>query len=135
MKYILLILSLFLLNGCNDNVMGVEYNFLSIYLNDYMDDNNYYHVEYRGYTHHAVYYQTLPNTKVVWGSPDNFYMYWQGSVFEEPIISYSTYADEWGNGQQLFWIDSNMIGDTLRIVGCVTSTICDFKNIILEDNE
>jgi len=137
-KYILLILSLFLLNSCDDMIVGTElntYQFLNIYLNANVDNNNYYHIEYRGYTYYQVYYSTMPNGYVVWGSPNSFQMYWQGSIFEEPIISYSTYADDYGNGQQLFWIDSNMIGDTLSIVGCVTSQICDYANIILEDNE
>ena len=135
-KRIFLILSVFLLYSCEDNIMINDYNFIDVYLEDYIDENNYYHIEWRGYTYHSVHFQTLPNKRVFWGSPNDFYMWSQGYIFEEPIIDYSTYADEWGNGQQFFWIDSNMIGDTLSIVGCVAPTMdCDYINVILEDNQ
>ncbi len=130
-RYILLALALFLV-GCDDNPMLPDLSFVDIYLQESPDENGYYHIEYTGTTYHSVHYQTMPNERVFWGSPDNFTTEWMWEEFETPIISYSTYADEWGNGQQLFYIDSESIGDTLMIYGYVNNIAWDYLYFVIE---
>ena len=60
---------------------------------------------------------------------------WMGEIFTTPIINYSTYANDEGYGQQMFYVDPTMIGDTLLIYGHVNENISDYIYIILEDNE
>ena len=130
-RYILIVLALFLV-GCDDNPMLPDLSFVDIYLQESPDENGYYHIEYTGTTYHSVYYQTMPNERVFWGSPDNFTTEWMWEEFETPIINYSTYADEWGNGQQLFYVDSESIGDTLMIYGYVNNIAWDYLYFVIE---
>ena len=55
------------------------------------------------------------------------------NTYEEPIINYSTYADELGSGQQLFYLDSEAIGDTMMIVGYINELTWDYLYFILEE--
>ncbi len=130
-KYIIIILALFLV-GCDDNPMLPDLSFVDIYLQESPDENGYYHIEYNGTTYHSVQYQTMPNERVYWGSPDNFTTDWMWEEFETPIISNSTYADEWGNGQQLFYVNSESIGDTLMIYGYVNNIAWDYLYFVIE---
>ena len=108
--------------------------FLVISMEDYLDENGYYHVEYTGSTYHSVQYETNPSGRVFWNSPDTFSIYWMYEEFEQPIISYSTYADELGHGQQFFVTNPASIGDTLMIFGYVDQGTWDYIYFILEDN-
>tara|TARA_B100000214_G_scaffold370481_1_gene345202 strand:- start:159 stop:551 length:393 start_codon:yes stop_codon:yes gene_type:complete len=130
MKFILLILTL-LFVGC-DNPLEPEITFLNIYLDSEKDSNGYYHIDYNGTTYKHVYYQTTPNQRVRWGSEDTFSIDWMFNTYEEPIINYSTYADEWGSGQQLFYLDSEAVGDTMMIVGYINEVAWDYLYFILE---
>ena len=130
MKFILSILIL-LLVGC-DNPLEPEITFLNIYLDSEKDSNGYYHIDYNGTTYKHVYYQTTPNQRVRWGSEDTFSIDWMFNTYEEPIINYSTYADEWGSGQQLFYLDSEAVGDTMMIVGYINEVAWDYLYFILE---
>ena len=130
MKFILLILTL-LFVGC-DNPLEPEITFLNIYLDSEKDSNGYYHIDYNGTTYKHVYYQTTPNQRVRWGSEDTFSIDWMFNTYEEPIINYSTYADEWGSGQQLFYLDSEAVGDTMMIVGYINEIAWDYLYFILE---
>ena len=130
MKFILLILTL-LFVGC-DNPLEPEITFLNIYLDSEKDSNGYYHIDYNGTTYKHVYYQTTPNQRVHWGSEDTFSIDWMYNTYEEPIINYSTYADEWGSGQQLFYLDSEAVGDTMMIVGYINEIAWDYLYFILE---
>ena len=40
-----------------------------------------------------------------------------GQIFWEPVINYSTYSGDDGEGQQLFYVNPTLIGDTLDIFG------------------
>ena len=130
MKFILLILTL-LFVGC-DNPLEPEITFLNIYLDSEKDSNGYYHIDYNGTTYKHVYYQTTPNQRVRWGSEDTFSIDWMFNTYEEPIINYSTYADDWGSGKQLFYLDSEAGGDTMMIVGYINEVAWDYLYFILE---
>ena len=135
-KKIFLILSLFLLYSCDDNIVSptIDDTFLDIYLEDTQDNNGFYHIEYQGYTYHHIYYETTADRRVYWNSPNTFIVEFMYQEFETPIISNSTYADNLGYGQQLFYIDNTQIGDTLMLYGYVNENAWDYLYFILEDN-
>jgi hypothetical protein len=130
MKLILCIIIL-LFVGC-DNPFEPEITFLNIQLDSERDSNGYYHIDYNGTTYEHVHYQTTPNQRVHWGSEDTFSIDWMFNTYEEPIINYSTYSNEWGSGQQLFYLNSEAIGDTMMIVGYINEIAWDYLYFILE---
>ena len=136
MKIILFSIVCLFLTSCDDNIVGalIDYSWLDIELQDSPDENGYYHIEYEPNATYRVYYDTTPLERVYWGSPDNFSVEWQGFNFEYPIINYSTYADDDGNGVQLYYLDNTMIGDTLSIFGYLDNLIYDGLMIIVDDN-
>tara|TARA_Y100000034_G_C6731203_1_gene323935 strand:+ start:34 stop:459 length:426 start_codon:yes stop_codon:yes gene_type:complete len=138
-KLILSIIILFLCS-CDTDIDNICWDndpceFLVISMEDFKDENGYYHVEYTGSTYHSVEYLTDPNGRVFWNSPDTFSVYWMYEEFQQPIISYSTYADDYGDGQQFFVTAPASIGDTLMIFGYVGQDVWDYLYFILEDNE
>ena len=86
-----------------------------------LDENNYYHFNYatqNSSDYGTLYYTTTnPMTRVAWSSPDSFYVMHMGQVFGEPVINYSTYSGDDADSQQLFYVNSTLIGDTLDIYG------------------
>jgi len=102
------------------------------------DSSGYYHFLYNptGISqsdYGTVKYTTeLPITRVFWESPDSFFIYHMNDWFGEPIINNSTYSGDDGYGQQLFYIYSDFIGDTLTIYGYISSVIIDSVFIIVE---
>ena len=98
----------------------------------------------RKFYYHSVYFGTEPNERVYWSSPDSYTdivflsgtFIWQYQTFEQPQINDVTYADELGNGQQLFYLDNTQIGDTLMIFGYVPGSTnmsaYDYLYFILE---
>tara|TARA_Y100001963_G_C6420277_1_gene282391 strand:- start:83 stop:481 length:399 start_codon:yes stop_codon:yes gene_type:complete len=131
MKFILIILTL-LLFSCDDNPL-IDFRFLDIYLQDEIDENGYYHIEY-GNSYHHVYTFTEPYERIKWGTNSYFYVEdWMGNLYEEPIIQYSIYADEYGNGQQIFALYDAEPGDTLMIYGYINFTIYDYLYLIIDE--
>ncbi len=129
------------LTSCEESILGPDFQYLSIYLdveNDnlvsYKDDNGYYHIEYEPNAVYYVKYESMPNDRVFWHSPDDFSVEWMGSNFEYPIINYSTYANDYGTGAQLYYLDNTMIGDTLSIFGYLDYTMYSGLVLIVEDN-
>ena len=106
-----------------------------------MDSNGYYHFSYNptGQSesdYGTVYYMTTdPVTRVGWFSPDSFYIYHMGQIFWEPVINYSTYSGDDGEGQQLFYVNPTLIGDTLDIYGYYYyyPEIIDSVKVIIDD--
>ena len=102
------------------------------------DSNGYYHFLYSptGISESdygtVKYITEIPVTRVFWSSPDSFYIYHINQWIGEPIINFSTYSDEDGFGNQLFYIHSNFIGDTLRIYGEINSNLSDSVFVIIE---
>ena len=109
-------------------------SYLDVYLSEDVDENGFHHIPYTGSTYHTVYYQTLPQERVFWSSPDEFSITWMWQEFVQPIINYSTYADEWGNGQQLMYVSQEHIGDTLMVFGYVNAITWDYLYVIIDDN-
>ena len=77
-----------------------------------------------------VRYNTDPTTRVFWSSPDSFTITHQGFPITSPIINYSTYSDENGDGKQFIYIDPTMINDTLEVIGCVVDQ-CESVKVII----
>lgn len=127
-----------LLCGCSESgnplTPEVDSSFLNVYSENNLDENGYYHLEYSGYNYDKVFYHTSPQERVFWGSVDDFDVEWMGEIFTTPIINFSTYANNDGEGQQMFFIDQTMIGDTLQIVGWVDSYVWDEILIIVGEN-
>ena len=110
--------------GCNNSESCIDihsvfkqFDALSI------DSNGYYRFPYEptgqsDSDYGTVYYNTTdPMTRVGWSSTDSFYVYHMGQIFWEPVINYSTYSGDDGEGQQLFYVNPTLIGDTLDIYG------------------
>jgi len=82
-------------------------------------------------TYHSLLYETHPRTRVFWSSIDSFTVYHQGFVFRYPIIQYSTYANDLGEGKQMIYIDNTMIGKALTVTGCVSNDVCMNETFIV----
>ena len=138
-KYTFVIFIYMLLCGCSEGgnplTPEIEFSFLNIHSESNLDENGYYHLEYDGYNYDKVFYETLPEERVFWGSPNDFDVEWMGETFTTPIINYSTYADNFGEGQQMFYVSQDMVGDTLLIIGYVNQLVWDEVLIILENND
>ena len=102
------------------------------------DSNGYYHFPYNptgmsNSDYGTVKYITkVPGTRVFWESPDSFFVEYMGQLIGEPIINNSTYSDGQGYGQQLFYIYSDFIGDTLTIYGSINVNIIDTIFVIVK---
>ena len=84
MKKIIISILILLLTGCGEHcIMGcwddIDFNnnsedtrFVDIYLEDSLDSNGYYHIQYDGLPYHHVHYQTLPEERVFWGTNASF---------------------------------------------------------------
>ena len=103
------------------------------------DSNGYYHFLYNptGMSksdYGTVKYTTeIPETRVFWASSDSFFVEYMGQLIGEPIINNSTYSDGDGYGQQLFYVYSDFIGDTLTSYGNIDSNIIDSVFVIVEE--
>jgi len=128
-----LILILTLLMGCeNFNSEQEKESPLSIYM-ELPTENGYYIYDYpigspSSYT--QVKYNTDELTRVFWTSTDSFTYIYQGITITEPIINYSTYSNDDGDGQQLVYIYQDHIRDTLDIIGCVDEN-CEMIEFIV----
>jgi hypothetical protein len=54
------------------------------------------------------------------------------NTYEEPIINYSTYSNQYGEGQQLFYLNQEAIGDTMVIVGYINENVWDYLYFIIK---
>ena len=127
------LLLILILVGCNDYNSEREPIPLSLYM-DLPVENGYYVYDYpnelvNSYT--SVRYNTDEITRVFWTSSDSFTIENQGYPIKQPIINFSTYSDNNGNGKQLVYLYQNHIGDTLDIIGCVDET-CKMIEFIVE---
>ena len=145
----LLLLGLFLFN-CDENIFdnneccSDSANSLDIYdvwkQNNPLeqDSNGYYHFGYNPTGQSDSDYGTVkyiteqPTTRVFWTSPDSFFVEYMGQLIGQPIINNSTYSDGEGYGQQLFYIYSDFIGDTLTIYGSINASIIDTVFVIVK---
>tara|TARA_R110002020_G_scaffold182326_1_gene377704 strand:+ start:917 stop:1339 length:423 start_codon:yes stop_codon:yes gene_type:complete len=136
-----LIIILLLLTSCGDldlmfNEPPIEEDnsFIELYMNTDKDENGYYLIDYPNWndnSYTAVYYNTTPANRVFWTSPDSFTVYHWGEAITEPIINYSTYSNDDGSGQQMVYLYSDFIGDTLTIIGYVNEDIYSTLDFIV----
>ena len=129
-------------DGCNDSESCIDIHSVFKQFDALeMDSNGYYHFFYdpTGQSesdYGTVYYRTTDSvTRVGWSSPDSFYVYHMGQIFWEPVINYSTYSGDDGEGQQLFYVNPTLIGDTLDIYGYYYyyPEIIDSVKVIIND--
>ena len=112
----------------------IEQYSLSLYMN--LDqENGYYKVKYpignpTFYT--SVHVISHPNIFVSWYSDDEYCLNWMYQTLCEPIIQYSTFTRTDGTGQQMIYLYENFIGDTLSVLGCISSDICEEVKFIVE---
>ena len=132
-KFILCIISV-LLTSCDNNLLTPDTGYLDLHMSGNQDENGFYTFDYpdsetNSYT--AVYYETIPDTRVFWTSVDSFTVYHWGYPITEPIINFSTWSDENGLGQQLIYLYQDFIGDTLMVHGCTENDACAILNFIV----
>ena len=138
-RMILSVILIFLMIGCSDNNPmapdnGPDYGtrYLEIYSTETQDKNGYYHYPYSGYNYGSIYFQTTPTTLVGWTSPDEFCIQFFEELICEPVINYQTYSDEYGQGQQNFYMSEEFVGDTLNLIGYLDNDIVSEIKIIIK---
>tara|TARA_Y100000004_G_C8947848_1_gene427120 strand:- start:1374 stop:1796 length:423 start_codon:yes stop_codon:yes gene_type:complete len=123
--------------GCESTIVSNDNSIDSIELDIYTEyeyADGYYRYTYprdKQSSYGRVLYNTEPMTRVFWASDDFFTMIYWGQEFHYPVINYSTYSDEYGKGQQLFYVYEEHIGDTLDMYGC-SGPICDEVSVIIQ---
>ena len=119
----------------NDNDSDdVDTTTLDVYMELELDSNGYYLFDYPNESNNSytyVKYTTSPVTRIFWSSPDSFTIVHQGFPITEPIINYSTYSDDDGNGQQMIYVYQEHIGDTLSVIGYFSEDIWDDVEFIV----
>ena len=136
--FLLIVISALLFTGCDtifsDSDDNTDTTTLDVYMELEMDENGYYLYDYPNESNNSytyVKYTTNSNTRIFWSSPDSFTIVHQGFPITEPIINYSTYSDENGNGQQMIYIYQEHIGDTLEVIGYYSDYVWDSVNFIV----
>jgi len=134
-----ILILLLLLCGCSDSILyntdnTVDNNFLTLYMDTTQDSNGYYLIDYpdlesNSYT--AIYYESLPWTRVYWTSVDSFTVYHMGFPVTEPIVNFSTYTRADSTGQTFIYLYQDFLGDTLSITGYVNEEINSTINFIV----
>ena len=135
-KIIFLTLIALLIVGC-ESPLEPDHT-IDIYSELSIDSNGYYHFDYPdGYAHTYSYvkYNIYPSdlVRVFWDSPDYFEVEYQGQIFYDKIINYSTYSDDDGTGKQMYYIYEDFIGDTLTIYGYVANDVYDVMYVIINN--
>ena len=106
---------------------------LDVYMKYEMDSNGYYRVGYNGYNYVQVFAQSEGLQRIFWSSSDSFSVVYQGITFYTSIASYSTYTNSnTGETRQNVFISPSFIGDTLVVVGAISSDNYDWVSFILE---
>ena len=131
-------LTLFMIFFSCVEVVETEIELEFFHLDLYMDKEkkgNYYIVEYprnRDHWYTEVYVSSHPNVFVKWDSEDVFCVDFMNQIICEPIIRYSTYTRTDGSGQQMIYLTSDFIGDTLSVIGCIDENVCDELRFIVD---
>jgi len=120
---------LLLLLSCEVEPIYPENIYSDVYLDIYSDlehDNEIYTFEYPGdnlNSYFKIDYNSLPYQRVFWESPDMFYVVlWQDTIWTE-VINFSTYANDDGIGHQIVYVNPNLIGDTLNLIGIIKNPL------------
>ena len=134
-------LLIFILIGC-DYPTHSEPNlqedlFLILYMND-SKDGSLYLVDYpqkdcdRISFHTSVKYLTTAATMVFWTLPDGNTIYNQDSPITKPTINYFSYSKDDGSGEQIIYLNENMLNDTLTVIGCLNEDYCKSLKFIVK---
>ena len=75
-------------------------------------------------------FNSLPHQRVYWESPDEYITIMWTDTTWTPVVNYSTYADDEGNGHQMIYVNSTLIGDTLNVIGVIADL---FYNPLLQE--
>jgi len=132
---------IFLLIGC-DYPTDLEADFhedlfLVLYMNN-PDDGSLYLVDYpqkdcdRISFHASIKYLTTPATRVFWTLPDGNTIYNQNSPITKPAINYFTYSKDDGSGEEIIYLNENMLNDTLTVIGCLNEDYCKTLKFIVK---
>jgi len=134
-------LLIFILIGCDYPTHSEpdlqEDLFLILYMND-SKDGSLYLVDYpqkdcdRISFHTSVKYLTTPATKVFWTLPDGNTIYNQNSPITKPTINYFTYSKDDGSGEEIIYLNENMLNDTLTVIGCLNEDYCKTLKFIVK---
>ena len=134
-------LLIFILIGCDyptDSEPDLQEDlFLILYMND-SKDGSLYLVDYpqkdcdRISFHTSVKYLTTPATKVFWTLPDGNTIYNQNSPITKPTINYFTYSKDDGSGEEIIYLNENMLNDTLTVIGCLNEDYCKSLKFIVK---
>jgi len=134
-------LLIFILIGCDyptDSEPDLQEDlFLILYMND-SKDGSLYLVDYpqkdcdRISFHTSVKYLTTPATKVFWTLPDGNTIYNQNSPITESTINYFTYSKDDGSGEEIIYLNENMLNDTLTVIGCLNEDYCKTLKFIVK---
>ena len=118
------------MSSAEEEITRVE---LDVYMKYEMDSNGYYRVGYNGYNYVQVFAQSEGLQRIFWSSSDSFSVVYQGITFYTSIASYSTYTNSnTGETRQNVFISPSFIGDTLVVVGAISSDNYDWVSFILE---
>ena len=130
----LLIILIFVLGCEKEYETNTPETWIYIY-SDLPHENEIYTFDYPEGTSNSyfkIHYDSYPLQRVFWYSPDEFYVVmWQDTIWT-PVINYSTYADDDGNGHQMVYVNPTLIGDTLNLIGVATSENYPFEEITKE---
>ena len=132
---------IFLLIGC-DYPTDLESDFhedlfLILYMNN-PDDGSLYLVNYpqkdcdRISFHASIKYLTTPATRVFWTLPDGNTIYNQNFPITESTINYFTYSKDDGSGEEIIYLNENMLNDTLTVIGCLNEDYCKTLKFIVK---
>ena len=80
----------------------------------------------------SVKYLTTPATSVFFTLTDGNTMYNQNSPITEPTINYFTYSKDDGSGEQIIYLNENMLNDTLTVIGCLNEDYCKSLKFIVK---
>ena len=117
----------------NDNDQEVYRAPLELWMQYPQDELGYYHVQYNGYNYCQVFAKSEGIQRIFWSSSDSFSVVYQGITFYTSIASYSTYTNSnTGETRQNVFISPSFIGDTLVVVGAISSDNYDWVSFILE---
>ena len=149
-KITILIFTLFMMTGCNiadilcahcdvstlgdyetedDRVLNVYWDYSTL------DENGYYHYPYQGVNYGTIFFEISnvdTHTLVGWSSPDEYCVEHHNDIICEPVVTYQTYSDEYGDGQQNFYMNDTFIGDTLFLVGYINEQVWDGIYVIIK---
>ena len=133
-----LIFLLFILLGCEKNIpiseLQTSYLELSSELSYNGDIYTFNYPTNSSNSYFKVDFLSLPQERVFWSTPDMFYVVldiYNDTIWDE-VINCSSYANEEGIGHQLVYVNQQLLGDTLNIIGTIHVLGEEIKEILIK---